>query len=40
MGAFGTTMSAEEIVAVLTYMRAEEKRRIAEGEIPDPYKQE
>ena len=40
MGAFGTTMSAEEIVAVITYMRHEEKRRIAEGEIPDPYKQE
>ena len=40
MGAFGTTMSAEEIVAVLTFMRVEEKRRIAEGEIPDPYKQE
>ena len=37
MGAFGTTMSAEEITAVLTYMRAEERRRIAAGEIPDPY---
>ena len=37
MGAFGTTMSAEEIVAVLTYMRSEERRRIAAGEIPDPY---
>jgi len=37
MGAFGTTMSAEEIMAVLTYLRAEERRRIAEGEIPDPY---
>lgn len=39
MGAFGTTMSAEEITAVLTFMRAEERRRIAAGEIPDPYKQ-
>ena len=40
MGAFGTTMSAEEILAVLTFMRFEEKRRIESGEIPDPYKQE
>ncbi len=40
MGAFGTTMSYEEILAVLTWMRAEEKRRIDAGEIPDPYKQE
>ncbi len=40
MGAFGTTMSAEEIQAVLTFMRSEERRRIAAGEIPDPYKQE
>jgi len=38
MGAFGTTMSAEEITAVLTFMRFEERRRIAAGEIPDPYK--
>lgn len=37
MGAFGTTMSAEEILAVLTFMRSEERRRIAAGEIPDPY---
>ena len=37
MGAFGTTMSAEEILAVLTFMRSEERRRIASGEIPDPY---
>jgi len=37
MGAFGTTMSMEEIQAVLTFMRAEERRRIAEGEIEDPY---
>jgi mono/diheme cytochrome c family protein len=36
MGAFGTTMSAENIQAVLTWMRAEEKRRIAAGEIADP----
>ncbi|MCW5619634.1 MAG: c-type cytochrome [Burkholderiales bacterium] len=40
MGAFGTTMSAEEITAVLTFMRAEERRRIEAGEIPDPYKQD
>jgi cytochrome c oxidase cbb3-type subunit 3 len=39
MGAFGTTMSAEEIVSVMTYMRYEEKRRIEGGEIPDPYKE-
>lgn len=36
MGAFGTTMTAEEILAVLTFLRWEEKRRIAAGEIPDP----
>jgi mono/diheme cytochrome c family protein len=40
MGAFGTSMSGEEIVAVITFMRSEERRRIAEGEVPDPYKQE
>ena len=40
MGAFGTTMSQEEILSVLTFMRWEEKRRIATGEIPDPYKEE
>jgi mono/diheme cytochrome c family protein len=40
MGAFGTTMSGEEIQAVLTFMRSEERRRIAAGEVPDPYKQE
>jgi len=38
MGAFGTTMSQEEIVAVIAYLRWEEKRRIEAGEIPDPYK--
>ena len=38
MGAFGTTMSQEEILSVLTYLRWEEKRRIDAGEIPDPYK--
>ena len=38
MGAFGTTMSAEEITAVITYLRVEEKRRIEAGEVPDPYK--
>jgi mono/diheme cytochrome c family protein len=39
MGAFGTTMSMEEIQAVLTFLRSEERRRIAAGEIEDPYKQ-
>lgn len=38
MGAFGTTMSMEEIQSVLTFLRWEEKRRIAAGEIPDPKK--
>ena len=38
MGAFGTTMSYEEILSVVTFMRFEEKRRIDAGEIPDPYK--
>ena len=36
MGAFGTTMSMEEITAVLTYMRFEERRRVAAGEITPP----
>jgi len=36
MGAFGTTMSAEEIISVVTFLRWEEERRIAAGEIPDP----
>jgi mono/diheme cytochrome c family protein len=40
MGAFGTTMTGEEITAVLTYMRVEEKRRISAGEVDDPYKEE
>jgi mono/diheme cytochrome c family protein len=40
MGAFGTTMSQEEILSVLTFLRWEEKRRIATGEIPDPRKEE
>lgn len=38
MGAFGTTMTMEEIISVITFMRWEEKRRIEKGEIPDPYK--
>ena len=38
MGAFGTTMTAEEIISVLTFLRWEEKRRIASGEIIDPAK--
>ena len=37
MGAFGTTMSMEEIQAVVTFMRSEERRRIKDGEIEDPY---
>ena len=40
MGAFGTTMSQEEIVSVITFLRWEEKRRVAAGEIPDPSKDE
>ena len=36
MGAFGTTMSQEEILSVITFLCWEEKRRIAVGEIPDP----
>ena len=38
MGAFGTTMSQEEILSVITFLRWEEARRIAANEIPDPYK--
>ena len=38
MGAFGTTMSQEEILSVITFLRWEEKRRIDANEIPDPYK--
>ena len=38
MGAFGTTMSGEEIMAVIAFLRVEEKRRIESGEVPDPYK--
>jgi mono/diheme cytochrome c family protein len=37
MGAFGSTMSAEEILSVITFLRWEEVRRIREKEIPDPY---
>jgi hypothetical protein len=36
MGAFGTTMSQEEILSVITFLRWEEKRRVATGEVPDP----
>ena len=36
MGAFGTTLSQEEILSVITFLRWEEKRRIATGEVPDP----
>lgn len=38
MGAFGTSMTGEEMMAVLTFLRWEEKRRISSGEIPDPAK--
>ena len=38
MGAFGTTMSQEEILSVIAFLRWEEKRRIEASEIPDPYK--
>jgi len=39
MGAFGTTMSAQEILSVVTFLRWEEQRRIVTGEIPDPHKE-
>ena len=39
MGAFGTTMTAEEILSVVTFLRWEEVRRISAGEIPDPHKE-
>jgi mono/diheme cytochrome c family protein len=38
MGAFGTTMSQEEILSVITFLRWEEGRRIDAGDIPDPKK--
>jgi hypothetical protein len=38
MGAFGTTMTSDEILSVLTFLRWEQMRRIAAGEIPDPAK--
>jgi mono/diheme cytochrome c family protein len=40
MGAFGTTMTAEEIISVITFLRWEEMRRIAAGEIVDPKKED
>jgi mono/diheme cytochrome c family protein len=40
MGAFGTTMSMEEIMSVITFLRWEENRRVAAGDIPDPKKQD
>jgi mono/diheme cytochrome c family protein len=36
MGAFGTTLSQEEILSVITFLRWEQNRRIAAGEVPDP----
>ncbi|MGD2141656.1 MAG: c-type cytochrome [Burkholderiales bacterium] len=38
MGAFGTTMTGEQIFSVVTFIRWETRRRIADGEIPDPAK--
>ena len=38
MGAFGTTMSMEVIMSVITFLRWEENRRVAAGDIPDPKK--
>ena len=40
MGSFGTTLSQEEILSIITFLRWEEKRRIAAGEVPDPYSKE
>jgi len=37
MGAFGTTIDGMDIVAIVTYLRSEERRRIESGEIKDPY---
>lgn len=37
MGAFGTTISGMDILSIVAYMRSEETRRIASGEIKDPY---
>ena len=36
MGAFGTSISAEEIVSLVTYLRWKEKQRIEDGEISPP----
>lgn len=36
MGAFGTTLSQEEILNIIGYLRSEMYRRIEAGEIPDP----
>ena len=37
MGAFGTTISGMDILSIVAYLRSEEVRRIASGEIKDPY---
>ncbi len=37
MGAFGTTVTQEEIFGIIAYLRTETKRRAREGEITDPY---
>lgn len=36
MGAFGTTLSQEEILNIIAYLRTEMYKRIESGEIPDP----
>jgi len=37
MGAFSSILSNEEIISVVTFLRATERDRIASGEIEDPY---
>jgi len=37
MGAFSSILSNDEIISVVTFLRATERDRIASGEIADPY---
>ena len=37
MGAFSSVLNDNEIISVVTYLRATEQARIASGEISDPY---
>ena len=37
MGAFGTTVTQEEIFNIIAFLRSDTKRRAREGEIADPY---